>query len=556
MPNKKKKGFRKTKSISPRTSSSNTRSKHRKQWTDSEMVSALDAVLTKQLPANKAAKLYGVPPSTLKDRLSGRVVHGVKPGPRPYLTTKEEKELTDHLVSAKVGYGKTRRDVMNMVETYVNSQRSNGENQKEVTVSNNQPVYGDDEPNDCASVCDECLDTPTFTVEEELKYARRYEEGYDLADVHYEAWLKLNHPLNDLLPYVGVASYSSSVTSNDRPGAVQRSPQASSGGAVVSPSTCQYPSVMSNSRLATVQQSPQASSGGAAVSPSTCQSLSVMSNRPAIVQRSPQASSGGAAVSPSTCHSPSVMSDNRPAIVQRSPQASSVQRSPLSELLIIPVANKPKKSVPTGKARVLTSAECLKALQDKENEKKQKAKEKEQRKEQRLLKKQQREEELKRKAEEKAHKAALREAKLLEKQSQKPTRRKQGKRTSSSMPDVAAETTHDVPTDAPVADVTTDNLTPHAPGATTDELADETHGSRGPSKRKSTSHAQPNAKRSKSSADDEIDVNRCCACFGMYADDAGTGREWLQCQCSRWIHEDCIDDDDVDVEQCIFCPLC
>ena len=253
-------------------------------------------------------------------------------------------------------------------------------------------MYGDDEPNDCASVCDECLDTPTFTVEQELKYARRYEEGYDLADVHYEDWLKLNHSLNDPLPYVGVASYSSSVTSNDRPGTVQRSPQASSGDAAVSPSTCQSLSVMSNSRPATVQQSPQASSGGAAVSPSTCQSPSVMSNRPAIVQQSPQASSGGAAVSPSTCHSPSVMSDNRPAIVQRSPQASSggaavspstcrspsvtsntrpatVQRSPLSELLIIPVANKPKKSVSTGKARVLTSAECLKALQDKENEK-------------------------------------------------------------------------------------------------------------------------------------------------------------------------------------------
>ena len=109
------------------------------------------------------------------------------------------------------------------------------------------------------------------------------------------------------------------------------------------------------------------------------------------------------------------------------------------------------------------------------------------------MKKQQREEELKHKAEEKARKAAMRKAKLLEKQSQKPTRRKQGKRTSSSMPDVAAETTCGVPTDAPVADVTIDNLTPHAPGATTDELADETHSSRGPSKRKSTSHIQPNA---------------------------------------------------------------
>ena len=100
-------------------SQSNRRSGKRKQWTGSEMVGALDAVLNKHLPANKAAKLYGVPPSTLKDRLSGRVVHsGVNPGPKQYLTKQEVKELTDHLVlSAKVGYGKTRRDAMNMVET-------------------------------------------------------------------------------------------------------------------------------------------------------------------------------------------------------------------------------------------------------------------------------------------------------------------------------------------------------------------------------------------------------------------------------------------------------
>ena len=46
-----------------------------------------------------------------------------------------------------------------------------------------------------------------------------------------------------------------------------------------------------------------------------------------------------------------------------------MQRSPLSELLNVPVNDKPKKNVTTGKARVLISAECLKALQDKENEK-------------------------------------------------------------------------------------------------------------------------------------------------------------------------------------------
>ena len=95
----------------------------------------------------------------------------------------------------------------------------------------------------------------------------------------------------------------------------------------------------------------------------------------------------------------------------------------------------------------------------------------------------------------------------------------------SSLSSVAAESTksgvavnmipdHDVPTDALVPDIT----------VTTGNVADDTHRSRGPSKWKS-SYTQPNAKRSKSNADEEIDVNRCCACFSMYADDAGTGRE-------------------------------
>ena len=84
----------------------------------------------------------------------------------------------------------------------------------------------------------------------------------------------------------------------------------------------------------------------------------------------------------------------------------------------------------TGKARVLTSAECLKALQEKENEKKRKAEEKEQRKQERLMKKQLKEEPLKRKKEEKAQQAALREAKRLEKQTKQPRQRKQRRRNT------------------------------------------------------------------------------------------------------------------------------
>ena len=34
-------------------------------------------------------------------------------------------------------------------------------------------------------------------------------------------------------------------------------------------------------------------------------------------------------------------------------------------------------------------------------------------------------------------------------------------------------------------------------------------------------------KRNKSNADEEIDTNRCCVCFGTYKEDAGTERERL-----------------------------
>ena len=56
---------------------------------------------------NQAALDHGVPPTTLKDMLSGRV----KPGPKQYLNSEEETELATFLKTcASVGYGKTRRD--------------------------------------------------------------------------------------------------------------------------------------------------------------------------------------------------------------------------------------------------------------------------------------------------------------------------------------------------------------------------------------------------------------------------------------------------------------
>ena len=89
----------------------------RKQWTDESMLAAMEAAKKGTMSINKAAVLHGVPPTTLKDRLSGKVVHGTAPGPKQYLSAEEEAELASHLVEvAQVGYGKTRKQVMHIAE--------------------------------------------------------------------------------------------------------------------------------------------------------------------------------------------------------------------------------------------------------------------------------------------------------------------------------------------------------------------------------------------------------------------------------------------------------
>ena len=71
-----------------------------------------------ELSINKTALLHGVPPTTLKDRLSGRVVLGTNSGPKRYLDEQEELALADHLVeSASWGrLWKMRQQVKSLME--------------------------------------------------------------------------------------------------------------------------------------------------------------------------------------------------------------------------------------------------------------------------------------------------------------------------------------------------------------------------------------------------------------------------------------------------------
>ena len=48
------------------------------------MLAAITMAKNGEVSANQAADVHGVPRSTLKDRLKGKVTHGMKPGPHPY----------------------------------------------------------------------------------------------------------------------------------------------------------------------------------------------------------------------------------------------------------------------------------------------------------------------------------------------------------------------------------------------------------------------------------------------------------------------------------------
>ena len=115
---KKKKNCYHSKPIS--SVSTSNRPKKLRQWNDDAMKRTLEAVAEGKMGVNRAALEFNVPRTTLKDRISGRVIHGSNMGPKTYLTHEEEKELVDFLVNcAKMGYAKTRQDVLKIVHSAV-----------------------------------------------------------------------------------------------------------------------------------------------------------------------------------------------------------------------------------------------------------------------------------------------------------------------------------------------------------------------------------------------------------------------------------------------------
>ena len=79
------------------------------------MLAAIKAVQEGQ-PIYTSAREHGVPRTTLQDRILGKVKHGAKPGPAPYMTPEEKETVEFLLLTSKAGYPKTRGDISRIAE--------------------------------------------------------------------------------------------------------------------------------------------------------------------------------------------------------------------------------------------------------------------------------------------------------------------------------------------------------------------------------------------------------------------------------------------------------
>jgi len=90
-----------------------------RQWNDDAMKRACDAVTDDKMRVNRTT-LFNVPCTMLKDKVSGRVIHGSDMGPKKYLTTEEERVLVKFFAElCKNGFTKLRQDVLKVLHSTV-----------------------------------------------------------------------------------------------------------------------------------------------------------------------------------------------------------------------------------------------------------------------------------------------------------------------------------------------------------------------------------------------------------------------------------------------------
>ena len=89
-------------------------------YSQESLTKAFKAVKEKNMPVQRAAREFGVPESTLRDRIKGKVgLQKTRSGPAPVLGVKEENKLVEYLqLLTDFGYSFSRSDVTNLATDY------------------------------------------------------------------------------------------------------------------------------------------------------------------------------------------------------------------------------------------------------------------------------------------------------------------------------------------------------------------------------------------------------------------------------------------------------
>ena len=93
--------------------------REKKKWNDEQMMEAMEKVQTGEMTCYGAAKRYGIPTQTLRDRVKGKVAKGCKVGWPTALTQHEEKEIAETcMLFAEWRFGINKEEVIGVVGDY------------------------------------------------------------------------------------------------------------------------------------------------------------------------------------------------------------------------------------------------------------------------------------------------------------------------------------------------------------------------------------------------------------------------------------------------------
>ena len=391
------------------------------------------------------------------------------------------------------------------------------------------------------------IQLPDFSDEEVALFERRYEEGYDVyLDEQYVAWLELFHPgvvpsnmvppsLDSVVDAFGYLSplhcvdgpdsdpkscVPSTPRANGRSGPsatpIRSASSANSSGATPTTSSSAKPTSSSATPTTSSGATPTTSSGetSSGATPTTSSGATPTTSSGETSSGATPTTSSGETSSGAT---PTTSSSATPT----TGRLSAKKVSPVTKHLTLPtpgpsVKKKPAPTRAITGARVLTSAECLAIIKEKEEKKKKEEEEKEERKRIREEKKQQREIEKQKKLELRAAKEQEKKRKEAEKEEAKK------KKAEEKAQRVSAQQRKRSRVEEPTAGPSS---------ASTSQGVGRTLRSR---------HDGPSRKAPR--LEDMIVANQCCVCFQAFDEDVemGAGTNWVQCVCTRWLHEDCV----------------